>query len=156
MVTPPPIETTTATKLIQPTVVTNQANRRRPGQNGMASTAEATEPTALAVQKMLAALPPPPPPGVASVDEFGDRRRESINWVKEKEGPCRLMGRGGTEWDVEQARTWPDPRSALCMEDADDTDHQSRAEDEIGYSDKPKVTDPSSSYFLGLPLVLIC
>ncbi|KAE9444707.1 hypothetical protein C3L33_09610, partial [Rhododendron williamsianum] len=64
MVTPPPIETTAAAKLIRPTVVADQANRRRPGHNGMAATATATKPTA------LAALPPPPLPGVASVDEF--------------------------------------------------------------------------------------
>lgn len=30
-----------------------------------------------------------------------------------------------------------------------------RAEDEIGYSNKPRVADPSSSYFLGLPLVFV-
>ncbi|KAI8538801.1 hypothetical protein RHMOL_Rhmol09G0131500 [Rhododendron molle] len=65
MVTPPPIETTAAAKLIRPTVVTDQANRRRPGHNGMASTAEAAEPTVLAVRQMLAALPPLPPAGVA-------------------------------------------------------------------------------------------
>lgn len=31
----------------------------------MTATAEAVEPTALAVRQMFAALPPPPPPGVA-------------------------------------------------------------------------------------------
>ncbi|KAG5523927.1 hypothetical protein RHGRI_030806 [Rhododendron griersonianum] len=78
MVTSPPIETTAAAKLIRPTVVTDQANRRRPGHNGMAATAEAVEPTALAVGQMLAALPPPPPPGVTQRRRRRRRRRPSL------------------------------------------------------------------------------
>ncbi|KAI8537916.1 hypothetical protein RHMOL_Rhmol09G0061300 [Rhododendron molle] len=81
MVTSPPIETTAAAKLIWPTVVTNQANRRRPGHNGMTATAEVAEQTALAVGQMLASLPPLPPPGETRRRRRRRRRRPSLRHV---------------------------------------------------------------------------
>lgn len=39
------------------------------------------------------------------------------------------------------------------MENAEDANHRSRAEDKIGYNDEAMVIDPSGSYFLGLPLI---